>query len=98
RTNSAAGRQDSAPRPRRGSPMNAAEVKQYLDRFLPGVKKALQLAVGQPPDLVRDEKRYRALVSDAGWYALPPPLRKPGRDRIRWDELLDAARKEVFIA
>jgi molecular chaperone DnaK len=65
--------------------------------YVPHLKRALEAAAGQGPNVVRDEPLFRQVVIDAGWAALPLPLRKRGRDTVRWDEFLLVARKECYL-
>ena len=57
---------------------------------------ALGKAVGQSAALLSDETTYRRLVADPAWEQLPAPLRLMGKERLRWDELLHALRREAF--
>ncbi len=77
--------------------MDSELLQQYLRYYLPCLNKALQAAVGQPPEVVRDKDLFLRTVADPGWGFLPLPLRKAGREKVRWDEFLLAARKEVFL-
>src|SRR5262245_39314161 len=69
----------------------------YQKHYLPVLKKAFRDAAGLTPETVRDELRYCKLVADPAWASLPLPLRKAGREKVRWDLFLLAARKEVFL-
>src|SRR6516165_9612424 len=57
---------------------------------------ALGKAVGQSAALLNDETTYRRLVADPAWEGLPAPLRLMGKDRLHWDELMRALRREAF--
>src|SRR5438128_2627252 len=69
----------------------------YQKHLLPVLKKALQEAVSMTPEVVRDELRFCQAVADPAWASLPLPLRKAGREKVRWDLFLLASRKEVFL-
>jgi molecular chaperone DnaK len=68
----------------------------YRHEGLNHLEQALQAAVGQDPEQVRDHERYRVHVIDRGWSALPERVRAIGRERLRWDEILLVLRREVY--
>ena len=60
------------------------------------LEAALQLIVGRTSEYAVEEALYRKHVIEAGWNALPEAQRRAGRERLHWDAILLAMRREVF--
>jgi molecular chaperone DnaK len=60
------------------------------------LEAALQRIAGRSSEYVVEEALYRKYVIDAGWNALPDYQRRVGRERLQWDEILAALRRESF--
>ncbi|MCI0379844.1 MAG: Hsp70 family protein [Gemmataceae bacterium] len=78
--------------------MAASLLNVYRQYFLQLLPPCLQKVAGLPKGVVLDEKQYRAQVIEPAWQFLPLPLRMIGRNKLRWDEFLLAARAEAFTA
>src|SRR5260370_5109001 len=66
---------------------------QYLNRL---ILHGLQSLAGMPRSTATDENAFRQAAIDPVWASLPQPFRMVGREKLRWDEYLIAARGEVF--
>src|SRR4051812_46990300 len=69
--------------------------KQYL---IPMIFHGLKALAGMPKSVAVDEKTYRQAAVEPIWASLALPLRMIGRDKLRWDDFLLAARADVFQA
>jgi molecular chaperone DnaK len=69
--------------------------KAYCLKFIDG---ALRKAVGHPPNVATDKALFTQVVINPGWESLPLPIRMAGRQKMRWDDFLQEARKEAYIA
>src|SRR5260221_14133834 len=66
---------------------------QYLNRL---ILHGMQSLTGMPRGTATDEKAFRQAAVDPVWASLPQPFRMVGREKLRWDEYLLAARGEIF--
>src|SRR5260370_41782447 len=66
---------------------------QYLNRL---ILHGLQGLAGMPRSTATDEKAFRQAAIDPVWASLPQPFWMVGREKLRWDEYLLAARGEIY--
>lgn len=72
--------------------------KLFHDHGLRIVEQTLQSIAGQPTEVVAEAAQYQKLVVNRAWEQMPLPIRLIGRDKLPWDALFAALRKEVFEA
>lgn len=77
--------------------MGQSTLQLYQQHCIKLILAGLQQAVGQPTSLVTDESQFRQKMLEPLWNFLPLPLRRIGRDKLRWDEYMAGVRKEAFV-
>jgi molecular chaperone DnaK len=70
-------------------------VDYFKSRGWKVVESSLKSAVGKPTVYVTDDAHYKQAVVQRGLAGLPVQMRLKG-DKLRWDELYDVLRGEVF--
>src|SRR5579859_290536 len=73
---------------------NIAEL--YPQYLIPLILSGVEHLVGMPRTIAIDEKAFHDDAIDPIWNGLPASFRMLGRDKLRWDEFLMAARGDLF--
>jgi molecular chaperone DnaK len=76
--------------------MAGALHKFYLKKGWQYLERSLRAIVGRSSEYAVEEALFRKHVIESGWTTLPPAPRKLGRERLRWDDILMALRRDVY--
>lgn len=76
--------------------MTAALYRYYLKKGWQHLERSLGAIIGRSSEYAVEEALFRKHVIEAGWTRVPPAPRKLGRERLRWDEILLALRRDVY--
>src|SRR5947207_1960688 len=69
----------------------------YHEYLITQIVLGLHKLTGKPKSVAVDEKAYRQAAVEPIWTSVPLPVRLIGRSKFRWDDVLLAARTEVFL-
>ena len=69
----------------------------YHQYVIAQVVLGLQKLTGKPKSVAVDEKAYRQAAIEPIWNGVPLPVRLVGRSKFRFDDVMLAARTEVFL-